>query len=166
MRFLESIPKKNILGGLFFVLLGAATLALTTQIQVRPNLTEPGGRFFPYISGIGMILSGIGIVFYREPAGGRRRKEDGEGEKPFLDKEGAQKMLIFFTSLLLYLLGLTYLGFLIATPFASFAFITILKSERKASIPVSIALSLIVTGILYFTFNYGFNIYLPKGTLF
>lgn len=165
MGFIESRSKKNILGGLFFVLLGAVTLALSAQIQVRPNLTEPGGRFFPHITGVGLILSGIGMALYREPSSPKRRDDEAAG-KPFLDKDGAKKLLLFFSSLLLYFLGLNYLDFLIATPVASFAFIHILKSERKASIPVSIAVSVIVTGILYLTFDYGFNIYLPQGELF
>ena len=165
MRFQESRSKKDILGGLLFALLGVATLALTTRIQVRPNLTEPGGRLFPNIAGVGLILCGIGIALYREPSKSKR-KDGEEGELPFLDKEGAKRLLLFFSSLLFYFLALKYLGFLVATPFASFLFIRLLKSERKASIPASIALSVGFTGLLYFSFNYGFNIYLPKGMLF
>ncbi|MFH2115340.1 MAG: tripartite tricarboxylate transporter TctB family protein [Spirochaetota bacterium] len=165
MRIFTTRSKKNVFGGLFFALLGAVTLVLASRIQVRPNLIEPGGRLFPNIAGVGLILCGIGMALYREPWK-EKSGNTGEMEKPFLNPDGLRRLIMFLSSLVLYFLGLKYLGFLISTPVASFAFISILKSERKASIAFSLILSIVLTGILYFGFNYGFNIYLPKGILF
>ena len=68
--------------------------------------------------------------------------------------------------LILYALALTYLGFLISTPFATLAFIYDLKGTSQVKLVPAIVISLVVTAVLYGMFVYGFQVKLPAGMLF
>ncbi len=158
---MKKITTKDLIAGGFFVLLGIIILIYSQQIVLKPNLTEPGGRLFPQITGIGMIICGIGAAFYS-----RFTFKPTEDQELFLNKQEFLKLLLFFGILIVYYIAMRYVGYLISTPIACFALIQVLKGKKKASIIVSAIISLAITAILYYAFYYGFYIYLPTGILF
>lgn len=141
---------------ILFMLLSVFIIINTFSIKVPTNISEPGGRLFPQIAGVGMFICSIGMFFTKS-------KED---KSEFLTKDGWKRLGSFYIALIVYFLGLVYLGFLVATPICLFAFVYILKSGKKVN-PVLIAtFSIIFTLIIYFAFTKGFAISLPKGILF
>lgn len=141
-----------------FILLSIAILVLTQQVRILPNLSEPGPRLFPQIAAIGMILCGIGMFFTKD----KETKDD----VVYLTREGWKRFAVVIAVMAAYILGLTYVGFLIATPIAMLGFIAVLRSGKPVSKIASVVIALAVTGILYFTFVKLFVIPLPAGKLF
>ena len=84
----------------------------------------------------------------------------------FLDKAGWLKLLIMLGCMVLYTLGLIYLGFLISTPIAVAVFIYLLKEDEKVNPIVALLMVAGLTVGLYFMFTKGFSILLPQGKLF
>ncbi|MEI3187869.1 MAG: tripartite tricarboxylate transporter TctB family protein [Lachnospiraceae bacterium] len=61
---------------------------------------------------------------------------------------------------------MTWLGFLITTPFATVVFIYDLKGNSEVKLLPSILIALLVTAGLYAMFVFGFQVKLPAGILF
>jgi putative tricarboxylic transport membrane protein len=152
-----STKMRDKIGGAVFALFGLIITLFTGQIQVPANLSEPGPRLFPYIAGVGMIICGIGMMLTAKQS---------ENDKPFLTKEGWKRLLIVGAVLFAYYLGLVFLGFLISTPFFTFAIIMILSSGTKLSKIGTVVIALITTAALYIIFNNVFKILLPNGIFF
>ena len=87
-------------------------------------------------------------------------------EKPYFPKGGILKITKSYLMLIIYAVAMTFLGFLITTPFATFAFIYDLKGTSKVKLLSAIIISILVTAALYAMFVFGFQIKLPAGTLF
>lgn len=147
---------KDRIGGVAFALFGIVVTVLATQIRVPANLTEPGPRLFPYISGVGMAVCGLGMAL-------TAKKEDGE---PYLTKDGWKRLGICSAALVLYYIALEYIGFLIATPIFTFAIVLILASGVKLNKVMAAVTALVTTGSLYLIFQKAFQIFLPSGKLF
>lgn len=141
---------------IIFMLLSVFILINTQTINVPANISEPGARLFPQLAGVGMLICSLGMFFSKQP----------ENQKEFLSKDGWKRLGVVFGALIVYFLGLNFLGFFITTPFCLFGFIYILKSGKQVSPIVMIATSIIVTLILYYAFTVGFSIALPKGVIF
>ncbi|MGE4353822.1 MAG: tripartite tricarboxylate transporter TctB family protein [Oscillospiraceae bacterium] len=148
---------KDRIGGVLFVIFGIVVVLMATQIRVQANLTEPGPRLFPYISGIGIAVCGLGMAITA------KRQKSGE---PYLTPSGWRRLGISGAALILYYLALEYVGFLIATPFFTFAIILILASGKRVNKITAVVISLLTTGILYYLFQKLFSIFLPSGKLF
>ena len=129
------------------LLLAALKLGWVKLEQVRT-----AALFLIGISSIALIIRG-----YKD-----RAKE----EKPYFPKGGVLKVTKSFLMLVLYAVAMTYLGFVITTPFATAAFIYDLKGNSEVK-PVSTAIiSVVVTAALYAMFVFAFQIKLPAGVLF
>jgi len=148
---------KEKIGGICFAIFGLFVVLVATQIKMPVNSNEPGPRVFPYISGSGMLICGIGMFLTA------KKKEK---EKPFLSKEGWKKLIKITVLLFLYYFGLEILGFLIATPFFTAAVILLLADGKKVSKFVTVIVALATTGIIYGVFEKAFAILLPSGLFF
>ncbi len=141
-------------------LIGCAFFYWKAQaIKMPAKLLEPGPRLLPYVAIVLVAVSSIALIIkgYMD-----RAKE----EKPYFPKGGKLKITISFILLVIYSIALTYLGFLISTPFATFAFIYDLKGNSKVKVIPVIVISVVVTVVLYAMFVYGFQVKLPTGLLF
>jgi hypothetical protein len=145
------------IGGMAFAFFGILIVIVASRIEFPVNLSEPGPRLFPYISGIGMALCGIGMAL------GARKDEK---QEPFLTKEGWKRLGIAGLALVLYYFALEWIGFLPATPFFTIAIIFILSSGRKLNKVAAVVIAVIATAALYLLFEKVFMILLPRGRLF
>ena len=132
---------------------------MTQQVRQPANLLEPGPRLLPYgaifligISSIALIVKGY--------------KEREIAEKPYFPKGGVIKVTKSFLMLVIYAVAMTYLGFVITTPFATAAFIYDLKGNSEVKPVSTVIISVVVTAVLYAMFVFAFQIKLPAGVLF
>ena len=87
-------------------------------------------------------------------------------EKPYFPKGGVIKVTKSFLMLVIYAVAMTYLGFVITTPFATAAFIYDLKGNSEVKPVSTVIISVVVTAVLYAMFVFAFQIKLPAGVLF
>lgn len=141
-------------------LVGCVFFLYFTQVIKQPaNLLEPGPRLLPYVAIVLVAMSSVALIV----KGWQDRAKE---EKPYYPKGGVLKVTKSFLMLVVYAIAMTFLGFLITTPFATFAFIYDLKGNSEVKpIPTAI-ISVLVTAGLYAMFVIGFQVKLPAGSLF
>ena len=152
-------PRRDAITGIVGLLGCALFLVFTQKIKMPPNLLEPGPRLLPYVAIIIIAFSSIALII-------KGIKERDKEEKPYFPKGGIKKITKSFIMLCIYAVMLNYLGFLISTPFATFAFIYDLKGYSKVKPIPSAIIAVVVTAVLYLMFVYGFQVRLPRGKIF
>lgn len=132
------------------------------QTKQPANLLEPGPRLLPYVSFFIVAISSLMLLI----EGIRSGQGDAAKEKPYFPKGGILKVTRSYCMLVLYGIAMAFVGFLLSTPFACFAFIYDLKGATKVKPLAAALISLAVTFGLYAMFVFGFQITLPAGILF
>lgn len=132
---------------------------MTQQVRQPANLLEPGPRLLPYVAIFLIGISSIAIIV-------KGYKEREIAEKPYFPKGGVIKVTKSFLMLVIYAVAMTYLGFVITTPFATAAFIYDLKGNSEVKPVSTVIISVVVTAVLYAMFVFAFQIKLPAGVLF
>lgn len=132
---------------------------MTQQVRQPANLLEPGPRLLPYVAIFLIGISSIALIV-------KGYKEREIAEKPYFPKGGVIKVTKSFLMLLIYAVAMTYLGFVITTPFATAAFIYDLKGNSEVKPVSTVIISVVVTAVLYAMFVFAFQIKLPAGVLF
>lgn len=150
--------KKDRIISVIFLVVAIVFLAFVDDIKMPSNLTEPGPRMMPYLSITLMAICCFGVLF--ESFNNKDKQE-----KPFLSNEGWKRLVVILAVLVLYSIGLMYVGFLVATPFMAYALIHMLSGEDKISIATGVIVSIAITAMIYLLFSFGFNVTLPPGIL-
>lgn len=132
---------------------------MTQQVRQPANLLEPGPRLLPYVAIFLIGISSIALIV-------KGYKEREIAEKPYFPKGGVIKVTKSFLMLVIYAVAMTYLGFVITTPFATDAFIYDLKGNSEVKPVSTVIISVVVTAVLYAMFVFAFQIKLPAGVLF
>ena len=132
---------------------------MTQQVRQPANLLEPGPRLLPYVAIFLIGISSIALIV-------KGYKEREIAEKPYFPKGGVIKVTKSFLMLVIYAVAMTYLGFVITTPFATAAFIYDLKGNSEVKPVSTVIISVVVTAVLYAMFVFVFQIKLPAGVLF
>lgn len=132
---------------------------MTQQVRQPANLLEPGPRLLPYVAIFLISISSIALIV-------KGYKEREIAEKPYFPKGGVIKVTKSFLMLVIYAVAMTYLGFVITTPFATAAFIYDLKGNSEVKPVSTVIISVVVTAVLYAMFVFAFQIKLPAGVLF
>ena len=132
---------------------------MTQQVRQPANLLEPGPRLLPDVAIFLIGISSIALIV-------KGYKEREIAEKPYFPKGGVIKVTKSFLMLVIYAVAMTYLGFVITTPFATAAFIYDLKGNSEVKPVSTVIISVVVTAVLYAMFVFAFQIKLPAGVLF
>lgn len=153
--YMKKLNKTYITGALC-ILFAIWIIFETGSISDKLVSNEPGPRFFPYISAVGIIIcSLLSIIF------------DGKKDmhKPYLTKDGWKRLFVIFAELILMTIGMKYIGFLISGIIMMIIIVFTLKGERKINKTFAIIFSIVLVAALYFGFVKGFSIPLPQGSL-
>ena len=132
---------------------------MTQQVRQPANLLEPGPRLLPYVAIFLIGISSIALIV-------KGYKEREIAEKPYFPKGGVIKVTKSFLMLVIYAVAMTYLGFVITTPFATAAFIYDLKGNSEVKPVSTVIISVVVTSVQYAMLVFAFQIKLPAGVLF
>ena len=129
---------------------------MTQQVRQPANLLEPGPRLLPYVAIFLIGISSIALIV-------KGYKEREIAEKPYFPKGGVIKVTKSFLMLVIYAVAMTYLGFVITTPFATAAFIYDLKGNSEVKPVSTVIISVVVTAVLYALFVCAVQSRLPAG---
>lgn len=176
--------RANVLSGLVCLAFGMLLAALASQV---PNFTitdQLGGRFFPMLVAIGIIICSIGLIITGlmnvEIAGGqvggkRASAPDEESaeevaeeitieEPPMFGMPAPRARLFgFIASMAIYTFILNLIGY-IAASLIIFAAMIMIAGERR---PLPVALGAIcITAVLYTLFAVIFGMNVPEASLF
>lgn len=127
------------------------TGGITTTGQATAN--DIGSKFFPYLASGGLTLCGAGVF-----ATGRKTEEKQEA---FMPKAGYKRMGILLAVMMAYVVLLSYIGFIAASPIMLFFVINLLAGEKRPKFLVSVAFSVVMTAVIYVFFVHVLNILLP-----
>lgn len=151
--------QKTYIVGIICILFAVWIIWSTGSISEKLVSGEPGPRLFPYISAAGIIICSILSMIFDGP------KEAKEEQKPFLTKDGWKRLGIIFAEIVIFAVGMHYLGVLLTGSIMTFVFVMTLKGEKEVNKLFAAALSIGVTCLVYFGFTKGFHVLLPKGEL-
>jgi hypothetical protein len=145
--------------GILGLLISAFIIWQTGNVKMRLVANEPGPRFIPYVSAAGLALFSILTIIFDAP------KDAKKGSKAYLDKAGWIRLAVIIGEAILFALAMSFIGFWFTSMLGMFLFIWTLKGKKKINIVFAILLCVGLGSLCYFGFTKGFNIPLPKGTL-
>ena len=136
----------------------AGLLGCAFFLSAAQSIKQPA-KLLPYVAIALISMSSIALII-------KGIKERAKEEKPYFPKGGALKITKSYLLLIVYAFAMTWLGFLMTTPFAAFALIYDLKGVSKVKPVAAVIISVLVTAGLYAMFVFGFQVKLPAGRLF
>ena len=151
--------RHNMVTGIVGLLTCIFFFIMTQQVRQPANLLEPGPRLLPYVAIFLIGISSIALIV-------KGYKEREIAEKPYFPKGGVIKVTKSFLMLVIYAVAMTYLGFVITTPFATAAFIYDLKGNSEVKPVSTVIISVVVVSLQKKMFVFAFQIKLPAGVLF
>jgi hypothetical protein len=152
--------KRDQVTGLALVVLGIVLMVLISQFKKPITAEYPGPKLMPGIAALGLIICGAGIFVK-----GCRQKE---ADKQVISGKGLVRMLVTFAALWLYILGLQFVGFLIATPFLVFGLTWYFSKASGVELKplMVVVFSIAVTAVIWAMYVPLFGMELPVGSLF
>ncbi len=150
--------KRDQIIGLGLIVLGVIFGIMTSRFPVAFTPEYPGPKAVPGLAVIGLIVCGLGIFI-------ESTRKQGE-EKAFFGKEGWKKVIISFVVLILYILGMKYLGYMISTPILLYVVATMFAKGQTARVWAKILYSIILTVLVYLVYVQLFGLALPRGVIF
>jgi len=141
------------LSGLFwavaaiFICVGSLRLSLG-------NLHHPGPGFFSFVAGA--ILGLLSMILFWQSS----KKGPEEKRKTFWSPPGTGRMIWMVIALIVYVLGMKYVGFFFSTIlFLGF----LLRGIGRQKWPATISVTLLTAIISHITFQYWLDVQLPRG---
>lgn len=155
---------KGIKGELAFasslLVLGVIVLIDTKNMLVPPASGTIGPQIFPYLVSIFLILVSIGIMI--QIFMGNLGQPEGTEFGDTIDKTDFKTLLIVAGSMATYPLLIERAGFIIASTVAFFGVSFAFGAKNAVK---NLAISIIFSAIVYFSFTRGLNVNLPSGIL-
>jgi len=158
------LKSKKIGGELAFagslLILGLVVLYDTSKMLVPPGSGTVGPQVFPYLVSGFVIFISLGLFFqiFRGNLGVPEGTEFGE----VVEKTDFKSLAMVAGSMLTYPLLIERAGFIIAT---SVVFFGVAFAYGAKNLLKNLAISLIFSLIVYFSFSKGLNVNLPAGIL-
>lgn len=141
------------------VLVSVFLLWTSYEISSFDSLAAPGS--FPMVCALAMLVTGLINVV--KTARGKLVLEDGETWMQQFGRKVTPVQLIAFSALiLLYMLGMEYIGFLLASYIFLAASMYLLGSRR---VMLNLLISLLVLVAIFIVFRTAFSVVLPAGSL-
>lgn len=148
--------KRDRATGLIAAILGIVVAIYAYFLPKSGIEGDIGPAIFPYIAAAMLIVCGIILAV---------RKQDGDSA-PFLPETVQKKRFLLMTVVyVLYGILLWAVGFLIATPIASFVLCVMMSGKREIAKWKLALFSIIVTAIVYYCFYSLLSLKLPVGRI-
>jgi len=143
------------LSGLFWA--GVSILICWGSLRLSlGGLHHPGPGFFSFLAGA--ILGLFSIILFWQSS----RKGPQEQRKSFGAPKGTRQMIWMVISLIVYVLGMKYVGFFFSTIlFLGF----LLRGIGRQKWPATLSVTILAAVISHFIFQYWLDVQLPRGLL-
>ena len=148
--------QKDWVSALFWILVAISICFGSVRLDLG-ELHKPGPGFFSFVAGA--ILGILSLIVFVQSF----KSVPGDEKKPFwLNPQRRIKMVCLVLALILYAIGMNYVGFFLSTLlFLGF----LLKSIDPQRWSVVLAVSVLATVISYGIFHYWLDVQLPTGIL-
>jgi putative tricarboxylic transport membrane protein len=160
----KPLNTKSIKGELAFasslLVLGVIVLIDTKNMLVPPASGTIGPQIFPYLVSIFIILVSIGIMI--QIFMGNLGQPEGTEFGDTIDKTDFKTLLIVAGSMATYPLLIERAGFIVASTVAFFGVSFAFGAKNALK---NLAISILFSAIVYFSFTRGLNVNLPSGIL-
>jgi putative tricarboxylic transport membrane protein len=158
------LKTKGIKGELAFasslLVLGVIVLFDTKNMLVPPASGTIGPQIFPYLVSGFVILVSIGIMI--QIFLGNLGQPEGTEFGDTIDKTDFKSLLLVAASMATYPLLIERAGFIVAS---SVAFFGVSFAFGARNVLKNLAISIVFSAIVYFSFTRGLNVNLPSGIL-
>lgn len=155
----KSIKRELAFAGSLLVL-GVIVLIDTKNMLVPPASGTIGPQIFPYLVSIFLILVSIGIMI--QIFMGNLGQPEGTEFGDTIDKTDFKTLLIVAGSMATYPLLIERAGFIVASTVAFFGVSFAFGAKNALK---NLAISILFSAIVYFSFTRGLNVNLPSGIL-
>lgn len=144
--------------GVSLILVGLMMYVNISSVNFPEFKNDPGPIFLPKVVIIGMVICGLGLLFWP------KSRMEKTHEKNTQENTNNLRMFGLFVTLISYVLIFKMVGFVISTIlFLSFSIWFLSKTKNIKTFYLSIFTSLIVTGTIYLVFVKALKIVLPIG---
>lgn len=141
------------------VLVSVFLLWASYQISSFDSLAAPGS--FPMVCAAAMLVTGL--INLVKTAQARLNLENGETwAQQFVRKVTPLQLVAFSVLIFLYMIGMEYIGFLLASYVFLAASMYLLGSRR---VGLNLVISLLVLAAIFVVFRTAFSVVLPAGSL-
>ncbi len=155
---------KSIKGELAFagslLILGIIVVFDTANMLVPPASGTVGPQIFPYLVSGFLILVSIGIII--QVLRGNLGQPEGTEFGETIEKTDFKSLLVVAGSMATYPLLIERAGFIVAT---TVAFFGVSFAFGARNVLKNLAISIVFSAIVYFSFTRGLNVNLPSGIL-
>jgi len=155
---------KSIKGELAFagslLMLGLIVVFDTTNMLVPPASGTVGPQIFPYLVSGFLILVSIGIIV--QVLRGNLGQPEGTEFGDTIEKTDFKTLLIVAGSMATYPLLIERAGFIVAT---TVVFFGVSFAFGARNVLKNLAIAIVFSAIVYFSFTRGLNVNLPSGIL-
>lgn len=141
--------------GVISVILGIIVAAYAFFLPPSGAEGDVGPALFPYIAAVLLIFCGLVLAV----------KRSGQTPRFFTDSGQLWRFLIITLVYILYGVLLWAVGFLIATPIACFVLCRMMGGSDGGSSWNHALFSLVVTGVVYYSFYVALSLKLPVGRI-
>jgi hypothetical protein len=172
---LRSMNRTNVVAGIVCFAFAAFVYWLAGDIPAMTATDNLGGRFFPRMIAVGLMLSSLGLIVTglmgMEISGGTSKGSAAPADEAAPDERqpsaylgpGEFRLIGFIAVLTAYTLALPNLGYVVSSLLAFAAMIALIGERR----PLRVVLGSVgITALLYFVFAIVFAMNLPSASLF
>ena len=153
---------KSIKGELAFagslLILGLIVIFDTANMLVPPASGTVGPQIFPYLVSGFLILVSIGIII--QVLRGNLGKPEGTEFGETIEKTDFKTLMVVAGSMATYPLLIERAGFVVAT---TVVFFGVSFAFGARNVLMNLAISIVFSAIVYFSFTRGLNVNLPSG---
>lgn len=152
---------KDLILGVFMLLLSAFYLYFAQQIKTKPKLTPSyaSDRIMPTILGILLAILSIFLIVQ----GVRKLKAADEEAVKKMDRADVMAVVLTFAVIIGYIILLPMLGFCLSTVLYLFFQMIILSPSDKRNLVLFAVVAVVFTLLVFFAFRLGLSQPLPRG---
>ena len=154
---------KDLILGVFTLLLSGFYLFFAQQIKTKPKLTPSyaSDRIMPTI--LGILLAVLSIVLIWQGLKKLKAPDDGDGKK--MDRADALAVVYTFAVIIGYIIVMPMLGFCLSTVIYLFLQMIILAPADKRNLLLFAIVAVVFTAIVFVAFRVGLQQLLPRGPI-
>lgn len=150
----DGIMKRDQITGIVAVVIAAFFAVLTFQLEGSRISNDVGPKVFPFIAEAVIAICGAGLICFPQSE-----------NKRHYSKAQVKRFALIIGVMLLFVVGLNWLGYFIPMALACFAISYMFGKEQNVPWWKCLIFSIIVTFAVFFLFEKGMQLKVPKAKI-